>query len=492
MPQTSHGANRARSIARWGGPLAGLAAFLLAPASLPPEAQRTLGAAAWMVVWWITECVPILATSLLPLALFPVLGIATSAQAAAPYANELVFLFLAGFLLAAGLEQWSCHVRIAYRLLALVGLTSRRAVLAVMLATGCISMWISNTATAAMMYPIALAIAALFPPDEAGGEVRAALMLGVAYAASIGGMGTMIGTPPNLVVAGALRELAGRPVSFVEFMALGMPMVLLLLPLCWVILVFVCFRRSSHLGAGGQALVRERLQALGPVRGGEAKMFLVFGATALAWILREPKDLGGVFVPGLTQLLPALSDAAIGVLAAVLLFLVPGRTAEGEHRPLLTWAEARQIPWDVLFFFGGGLSLAAVLERHGLTTWLGQGLAALEGLPPWVIYLGLAGAVVVLSELASNLAVATMMMPIAAALGRSLGQPPALLMLVAGFAASAGFALPIATPPNAIVFGSGAVTVRQMGRAGVLLDVVAIVVIGVVIALLGPLVLGSG
>lgn len=444
-----------------------------------------------MVVWWITECVPILATSLLPLALFPVLGIATSAQAAAPYANELVFLFLAGFLLAAGLEQWSCHVRIAYRLLALVGLTSRRAVLAVMLATGCISMWISNTATAAMMYPIALAIAALFP-DEAGGEVRAALMLGVAYAASIGGMGTMIGTPPNLVVAGALRELAGRPVSFVEFMALGMPMVLLLLPLCWVILVFVCFRRSSHLGAGGQALVRERLQALGPVRGGEAKMFLVFGATALAWILREPKDLGGVFVPGLTQLLPALSDAAIGVLAAVLLFLVPGRTAEGEHRPLLTWAEARQIPWDVLFFFGGGLSLAAVLERHGLTTWLGQGLAALEGLPPWVIYLGLAGAVVVLSELASNLAVATMMMPIAAALGRSLGQPPALLMLVAGFAASAGFALPIATPPNAIVFGSGAVTVRQMGRAGVLLDVVAIVVIGVVIALLGPLVLGSG
>ncbi len=492
MPTTPHVPDRARTLARWAGPLAGLAAAVLAPDSLSPEARRTLGAATWMVLWWITECVPILATSLLPLVLFPVLGIATSSQAAAPYANELVFLFLAGFLLAAGLEHWSCHVRIAYRLLALVGLTSRRAVLAVMLATGCISMWISNTATAAMMYPIALAIAALFPQDEARGDVRAALMLGVAYAASIGGMGTMIGTPPNLVVAGALRELAGRPVSFVEFMALGLPMVVLLLPLCWAILVFVCFRRPSHLGAGGQALVRERLQALGPVRGGEARMFLVFGATAVAWILREPKDLGGVTLPGLTGLLPELSDAAIGVLAAVALFLVPGRTVAGEHRPLLTWGEARQIPWDVLFFFGGGLSLAAVLERHGLTTWLGQGLAGLEGFPPWIIYLGLAAAVVVLSELASNLAVATMMMPIAAALGRSLGQPPALLMLVAGFAASAGFALPIATPPNAIVFGSGAVTVRQMGRAGVLLDVAAVVVIGVVIAVLGPLVLGTG
>ena len=492
MPPTPPIPDRARTLARWGGPLAGLAAYLLAPESLSPEARRTLGAAAWMVLWWITECVPILATSLLPLVLFPVAGIATSAQAAAPYANELVFLFLAGFLLAAGLEQWACHVRIAYRLLALVGLTSRRAVLAVMLATGCISMWISNTATAAMMYPIALAIAALFPQDEAGREVRAALMLGVAYAASIGGMGTVIGTPPNLVVAGALRELAGRPVSFVEFMALGMPMVLLLLPLCWVILVFVCFRRPSHLGEGGQVLVRDRLHALGPVRGGEARMFLVFGVTALAWILREPKDLGGVTVPGLTQLVPEMSDAAIGVLAAVTLFLLPGRTAAGEHRPLLTWAEARQIPWDVLFFFGGGLSLAAVLERHGLTNWLGQGLAGLEGLPPWIIYLGLAGAVVVLSELASNLAVATMMMPIAAALGRSLGQPPALLMLVAGFAASAGFALPIATPPHAIVFGSGAVTVRQMGRAGVLLDLVAVAVIGAVIAVLGPLVLGPG
>ncbi|MBL8978312.1 MAG: SLC13/DASS family transporter [Gemmatimonadetes bacterium] len=481
---------RTRTLARWAGPVLGLIVALLAPEELPPAARRALGAATWMVIWWITECVPILATSLLPLVLFPLLGVASTAQAAAPYANELVFLFLAGFLLAAGLERWSCHVRIAYRLLALVGLTSRRAVLAVMLATACISMWISNTATAAMMYPIALAIAALFPHGEAGADVRAALMLGVAYAASIGGMGTMIGTPPNLVVAGALKELAGRPVSFIDFMGLGMPMVLLLLPICWVILVFVCFRQASRLGEGGNALVRERLAALGPVRGGEARMFAIFGLVALAWIFREPKPLGAVTLPGLTQLLPGLSDTAVGVAAAVALFLVPGTTREGEHRPLLTWSEARLIPWDVLLFFGGGLSLAAALEAQGLTSWLGRGLAGLAGAPPVLIYLGLALAVVVLSELASNLAVATMMMPIAAALGRSLGQPPELLMLVAGFAASAGFALPIATPPNAIVFGSGAITVRQMARAGVLLDLAAVAVIAAVIALLGPVLLG--
>ena len=492
MPSAETLATRTRTLARWGGPLAGLAVALLAPDTLSPEARRALGAATWMVTWWITECVPILVTSLLPVALFPILGIATAAEATAPFANQLVFLFLAGFLLATGLEQWGCHVRIAYRLLALVGLTGRRAVLAVMLATGLLSMWISNTATAAMMYPIALAIAALFPADEAGQEIRAALMLGVAYAASIGGMGTVIGSPPNLVVAGALEELAGTRVSFMQFMGLGLPLVVLLLPLCWVILVLVCFRRPTRLGEGGEALVRERLAALGPVRGGERRMFLVFGATALAWMLREPKHLGGITLPGLTQLLPQLSDAAVGVAAALVLFLLPGRTREGEVRPLLRWAEARQIPWDVLYFFGGGLSLAAVLERHGVTTWLGQGLQGLQGMPGWVIYLALAAMVVFLSELASNLAVATMIMPIAAALGRSLGQPPALLMLVAGFAASVGFALPIATPPNTIVFGSGAVSVRQMVKAGLLLDLVAIVVVGLVMALLAPRILGIG
>lgn len=362
--------------------------------------------------------------------------------------------------------------------------------LGIMLATGFISMWISNTATAAMMYPIALAIGALYACDRAGDHTRTALMLGVAYAASIGGMATIIGTPPNLIVVGAMKELLGQSVGFAQFMALGTPITLLLIPMCWVILVFVCFPGRAHLGAGGDQMLRSRLAALGPIRGGEARVLTIFLLTAAAWFLRERKEFGSVVIPGLVDLMPKLTDAAIGVGAAVLLFLVSGAGKDGVRRPLLTWSEARMIPWDVLLFFGGGLALADAFEKNGLTTWAGSHLEALRGLPVLAIYLGLAIATLLLSELASNLAVATMMMPIAAALGRSIGQPPMVLMLVAGFAASTGFALPIATPPNAIVFGSGQITVRQMAKAGLLLDLVAVLVITVVIALLAPLVLG--
>lgn len=475
--------------------LAGPALFLLllwlGPADLTPTARRTLAVGGWMVIWWITECVPIITTSLLPLALFPLLGIASTREAAAPYANELVFLFLAGFLLAAALEYWESHVRIAYRLVLGVGLSGHRVVLGIMLATGFISMWISNTATAAMMYPIALAIGALFPDDKSGRNTRISLMLGVAYAASIGGMATMIGTPPNLVVAGSIRELTGSGISFVQFMALGMPITLVLLPLCWVLLVFIAFPGQPRLDHDAGDFLRNKLTRLGPIRGGEARVLLIFGLTALSWVLRERKEMGGITVPGLVDLFPRLSDTAIGVTGAILLFLVTAKDAEGKVRPLLTWAEAKKIPWDILLFFGGGLTLAQATETQGLTTWMASGLDRLQGLPTWMILLGLATIVLILSELASNLAVATMVMPIAAALGRTVGQPPVILMLVAGFAASTGFMLPIATPPNTIVFGSGMVTAKQMARAGILLDIVAVLVIVAIVSLLGPLVLGK-
>jgi sodium-dependent dicarboxylate transporter 2/3/5 len=473
-------------VFRAAGPLLFLLLLWLGPSDLSPAARRTLAASAWMLVWWITECVPILATSILPLALFPLLGIASTRDTAAPYANELVFLFLAGFLLAAALEHWDSHVRIAYRLVLAVGLSGRRVVLGIMVATGCISMWISNTATAAMMYPIAVAIGALFPVDQGGSNTRTSLMLGVAYAASIGGMATLIGTPPNLVVAGAMKELTGTGISFVQFMALGLPIALVLLPLCWLLLVFVAFPGQPRLETDAGDLLRNRLAGLGPIRGGEARVLLVFGLTALAWVLRERKEMGGFTIPGLVDLFPRLSDTSVGVIGAVLLFLIPTRDDQGRRRALLTWNEARRIPWDVLLFFGGGLTLAQAFEAQGLTNWMAAGLDRLQGLPAWVILLGLATVVLVLSELASNLAVATMVMPIAAALGRTVGLSPVLLMLVAGFAASTGFALPIATPPNTIVFGSGMVTTRQMARAGVLLDIVSVVVIVVILALLGP------
>jgi sodium-dependent dicarboxylate transporter 2/3/5 len=482
---------RFRSLAQLAGPLLFVLLVATGPGELTPEARRTLGIAAWMVVWWITECVPVITTSLLPLVLFPLLGIATTRDAAVPYANELVFLFMGGFLLAAALERWESHVRVAYRMVLGVGLTGRRVVLGVMLATGFISMWISNTATAAMMYPIALAIGALFARDKAGDNARTALMLGVAYAASIGGMATIIGTPPNLVAAAAIRELTGTSLSFVQFMALGLPIALLLLPLCWFLLVFVSFPGASRIEGGGDGMLRARLEGLGPIRGGEARVLAVFLGTAIAWFLRERKDFGGFTIPGLVDLFPRLSDAAIAIGAAVLLFVIPGVTREGVRRPLLTWPEARSIPWDVLLFFGAGLTLAQAIETHGVTIWMGSQLAGLRGLPTVVICLGLAVTVLVLSELASNTAVATMMMPIAAALAQSVGQPPVLLMLVAGFAASAGFMLPMATPPNTIVFGSGMISVRQMARGGLLVDIIAVLLVVAVVLLLAPLVVGS-
>jgi sodium-dependent dicarboxylate transporter 2/3/5 len=477
-------------LALLAGPAAGAALFALAPTVLPVPARLVLGLAGWMAVWWVTEPVPLAATSLLPAALFPALGVASAREAIAPYANELVFLFLAGFLLAAALEYWNAHARIAYALIAIIGVTSRRVILGVMVATAFLSMWISNTATAAMMYPIVLAIGTLFGEGDDARRTRTALMLGMAYAASIGGMGTLLGTPPNLIFAGASQELAGRSVSFVEFLAVGAPIVVVLLPVCWALLVFVLFRARTTLGADAHALIRERRRALGALRGGEAWTLAVFAATAAAWVLRERKGFGGVTLPGLVDLAPRLSDASIGLLGAVLLFVLRGAGAGGARRPLLTWDEARRIPWDVLLLFGGGLSLAAAMESTGLSVWLGERMTGLGGLPPFAIYLGLAVFVLILSELASNTAIATMVMPIAASLGAAVNQPPLLLMLVAALAASTGFALPIATPPNTIVFGSGQVSVREMARAGLLLDLIAVVVIVVIVPLLYPIVLG--
>ena len=443
-----------------------------------------------MAIWWIGEPVPLGATSLLPLVLFPVLGVASAKDAASPYANELVFLFLAGFLLAAALERWNAHSRIAYSIVGAIGGSGRRVVLGVMLATGFVSMWISNTATAAMMYPIALAVGALFGAGRAADDGRTALMLGVAYAASIGGIGTLIGTPPNLIFAGAAKQLAGREVSFAEYMLVGVPIVAVLLPLCWVLLVFVLFRRRVDLGSDARRTLAERRKALGPLRGGEARTVAVFLLTVAAWILRERKELGAFTVPGLADLAPGFSDASVGLAGALLLFVLPDGSRNGEGRPLLTWREAKEIPWEVLLLFGGGLSLAAAMESSGLARWLGERMGGLAGYPTIAVYAGLAVLVLVLSELASNTAVAAMAMPIAASLAPAVHQSPLALMLVGALAASTGFALPVATPPNAIVFGSGQIGVRQMARAGLLMDVVAVLVIVAAVAVLYPLVLG--
>lgn len=462
----------------------------LAPDSLSGPARLVLGLAGWMAVWWLSEPVPLAATSLLPIAVLPLTGAVSARDAAAPYASEIVFLFLAGFLLAAALETWNAHTRVAYALIAAIGTGPRRVILAVMIATGAISMWISNTATAAMMYPLAIAVGALFGTGGQADRARTGLMLGVAYAASIGGMGTLIGTPPNMILAGSAAELTGRAIGFGEFMAIGVPLVVVLLPLTWALLVFVLHRADLPHDAKAAEAIAQRRAGLGPMAQGERRTLVLFGAVAAAWVLRERKVFGGVTVPGLVDLAPGLADSTIGIIGAILLFIITARTAAGGRRPLLAWEEARRIPWDVLLLFGGGLSLAAAMESTGVARWTGEHLAGLAGAPTIVVYAGLAAVVILLSELASNTAVAAMMMPLAAALGTAVGEPPLAMMLVAGLAASVGFALPVATPPNTILFGSGQIGVRDMARAGVLLDALALIAIVVAVRLLFPALFG--
>lgn len=472
------------------GPLGFLAAWPLGGGggALEPEAARVLGLAAWMVIWWVSEVVPLGATSLLPLVVLPLFGVVPTREAAAPYANELIFLFLAGFLLAGALERWRCHERIAYSIVRRMGTGARQVMAGVMLATAFLSMWISNTATAAMMFPIVVAIGGFFARDPGGDRARIGLLLGMAWAATIGGMGTLIGTPPNLILAGSAQELTGQTIDFGRFMLVGIPLVVVLLPVTWAMLVFVLFPNRAALGEEAGRLLESKGAGLGPIRGGEAKVFVLFGLTALAWFFREPKDFGVIALPGLTQVAPMLTDAAVGIGAAILLFSLSGRTRTGGTQRLLTWDEARRIPWDVLLLFGGGLSLAAAMDATGLTSWIAGQLVALAGLPLPVLFLGMGFVIVALGEFASNTAMAAVMMPLMVSLGAAVGQPPLLLMLVAGLTASLGFALPVATPPNAIVFGSGMVPMRQMVRAGLILDVVTITITVLLLSVLAPLV----
>lgn len=474
-----------RLIALAAGPLILLVITWLAPSDLTPEGARVLGVAAWMTTWWLTGPIPLGATALLPLVLFPVLGVASPREAATPYANEFIFLFLAGFMLAAALERWNAHARVAYTIVGSVGTAGgRRVVFGVMLATAFISLWISNTATTAMMYPIALAVGALFGTSKDADNLRTALMLGIAYAASIGGVGTLIGTPPNLIFAGAARELAGAEIDFVSFMAIGLPVVVVLLPLCWVLLMALFPGRVTFTDEAREALRAKRV-ALGPLRGTERAALMIFALTAVAWVAREPKDLGAIRIPGLTDLVPRLTDASVGLIGALAMFIIVARAPDGTRQPILTWNEARGIPWEVLLIYGGGFSFATAMETQGVAAWLGNLMTGFAGWPTIGIFFGVAVIILLLTELASNTTVAAMAMPIVASLADAVGQPRVTLMLLTTLVASAGFALPTATAPNIIVFGSGKITVRQMVRAGLLLDVVAVIVIVLVVFLFG-------
>jgi sodium-dependent dicarboxylate transporter 2/3/5 len=468
-----------------GGPLAALALLWNAPpGGLSSEAWCVAAVGLWMVLWWMTEAVPLAVTALLPLLLFPTLGVKRFEAAAAAYADPVIFLFLGGFLLAAAMQRWQLSRRLALCLLRQAGSSPAAIIAAMMAATGFLSLWMSNTATTMVMLPIAQSVIDGFRRDGGNGSDQAfsrftaALMLGVAYAASIGGMGSLIGTPPNALLAGFMRESYGLDISFGRWMLVGLPAVAVLLPATWFVLTHVVFRFSLPQQTDQAGMIAAKLRSMGPMSRGEWIVGAVFMLTATGWIIG----------PLLRRTFPWFpqSDAGIAVAAAILLFAIPGgATAEG---PLLRWEDTRRLPWGVLILFGGGLALAEAITQSGLALWIGQSVNALGDWPRFVLVLIICALVVLLGELASNTAIAAMLLPIASVAAIAMGEDPLTLAVPVALAASIGFMLPVATPPNAIVFSSGLVTSRQMLRAGILLDILGIVLVTLIAVALGPLV----
>ena len=463
-----------------GALLFGVLLALPAPEGLSVEGWRCAAIALLMATWWITEAIPIPATALLPLVLFPALGVLPVDEAAAPFANPLIYLYLGGFLLALGMQRWGLHRRIALSIVRLVGDSPRRIAFGFLLATAFVSMWVSNTATALMMLPIGVSVAGLV-----GEGADRALMhnfgiviaLSIAYGATVGGVGTIIGTPPNALLAGFLSETYGVEIGFGQWMLLGVPVVAIGLPLVFSLLVRI-YPVGREPMARGAAYVRDELRQMGPMSGPETVVALVFGLVAALWI----------FGPLVREAIPSLSDTAIAMGGALLLFLVPADWRRMEF--VLDWRSAEALPWGVLILFGGGLSLAAAIQATGLAAYIGALLVGLGGLPTLAVVAVIALVILLLTEMTSNTATAAAFLPVVAALALALGESPLLLAVPTALAASCAFALPVGTPPNAIVFGSDLVTLPEMARAGVWLNLAFVVLVTAAAYLLLPLVFG--
>lgn len=413
------------------------------------------------------------ATGLLPLALFPLLGAVDIGTASAPYANPLIFLFMGGFMIALAMQRWGLHTRIALSLLSVTGTRARNLIGGFMLATALLSMWVSNTATTMMMLPIAISVLALLKADQ--DDIRAlpgfntALVLAIAYGANIGGLGTLIGTPPNALLAAYFDQTYGITIGFAEWMIVGLPLSFSLLLITWLLLTRVLYPIPNLEVEGAATILDDARSKLGPVSHPERIVAIGFGTAAFLWVFR----------PVLSDLLPwlTLSDAGIAMIVALLLFLVPSGEKPGDG--VLNWEWASRLPWGVLLLFGGGLSLAGAAGASGLSTWIGNGMAGWDGLPTLVLLVAVVAAVIFLTEVTSNTATTATLLPLLAAAAIAVGENPLLLCIPAALAASCAFMLPPATPPNAIVFGSGQVTIPQMARAGIWLNLVSI---GVIVA----------
>jgi sodium-dependent dicarboxylate transporter 2/3/5 len=493
---TGFGLPSARTLTRTtlplvAGPLLALAVFALPlPGGMSESARRAGAVGLLMAVWWVTEAVPIAATALVPIVLFPLLGVLAVGETCAAYADPTNLFFLGGLMLAAGVERWNLHRRLALHVMARIGGSPRQIVLGFLFSTAMVSMWTSNAATTVMMLPIALAVLQHF--EDRGMDTRTAfapaLMLTVAYGASIGGVGTLVGTPPNIIFVGALHRLFpdAPPVGFGSWMLMGIPVVAVMVPVTWLWLTRVAFHLPASTPGDDPADMRAELAALGPMRTPERRVLALFATTVFLWIFRADINVGAFVVPGWSRLFPnptAINDTIVAIGMALLLFVIP--SGEGDDTTLLGADWPSRVPWGVLVLLGGGFALAAGMESSGLALWLAQRLTDVGRLPTPVLVLSVTALLTLLTEFTSNTALTTLMMPVLAATAVGTQVDPRLLMVPATFAASFGFMMPGGTAPNAIVFASGRVTVAQMVRAGAGIDVIGMIVVTLVFYLVG-------
>lgn len=459
------------------------------PEGLSGEGKAILASTIWIATWWMTEAIPIPVTSLLPIVLFPVTGGLNIGETTASYGDDTIFLFMGGFMIALAMEKWNLHKRIALTIIQAIGTNTDRIILGFMVATGFLSMWISNTATAMMMVPIGLAI--IYQVSEALKDDSSvdtskenfgfgkALMLGIAYSASLGGISTLIGTPPNTALAAAIDKFYGVELSFAKWMLFGVPISWIFIMIAWVYLVKIAFPLKVKKLPGGKQLIQAEKKKLGAASFEEKAVFVIFVLAALSWMTRS-------FV--LVHISENINDAVIAMTFAIILFIIPSINKKGDH--LLDWDTAVKLPWGILLLFGGGLAIAAGFVSSGLSEWIGNQLSALQGVNIFLVMLVVATLVIFLTELTSNTATASMMYPIMASLALALNIHPYSVMIIAAVAASCAFMLPVATPPNAVVFGSGYLRIPDMAKAGLFLNIVGIILVTLAVYFYLPLAWG--
>jgi sodium-dependent dicarboxylate transporter 2/3/5 len=453
------------------------------PEGLPDEANAILASTLWIAVWWITEAIPIAVTALLPIILFPLTGGLNLNTTTSAFGHKFVFLYMGGFIIAIAIEKWNLHKRIALNIIKFIGLDVKKIILGFMVATAFLSMWISNTATAVMMLPIGIAIINQLKdnPNTVEDEnlvFGKALMLAIAYSASIGGVATLIGTPPNLVLAGVVLDTYNYEITFLQWFMFGFPIAVILLFICWKYLTSFAFKFEQREFPGGKAEIKRLLTNLGNISYEEKMVAAVFATTAFFWITRS-------FL--FDKLLPELDDTIIAIAFAVVLFLIPSKD---KSQQLMNWDDAVKLPWGIILLFGGGMAIANGFESSGLALWIGKQMTLLMGMTTLILVLLLIAAVNFLTEITSNLATTAMLLPVLAPMAITVDLHPFVLMVGAAVAASCAFMLPVATPPNAVVFGAGYLRIPDMVNKGFVMNIVSIIILTLFVYFLLPVLWG--